>query len=181
MKKCVLVVGHSRDSQGAENSYSGISEYNYNSMLAVEVQRSCKEVEVVIIYRESTSDGYSNLIASINKESPDFVISLHCNAFNASSTGCETLYWHSSEKGQKIAEIIQHRVRFAMQNRNRGIKPKRKGDRGAILLCNTKAPCVILEPFFIDNVEELRVALQNYKTLSLAIVDSIEDIAESIS
>ena len=40
-------------------------------------------------------------------------------------------------------------------------------------------PCVIAEPFFIDNDNDLRVANKHYDALVVAYADAIEEIAES--
>lgn len=170
--KCALVIGHNKEDQGAKNSYSGLTEWQINSLLAIELQRIIKKVDIEIVYR----DDYKDLPDKINALEPDFIISLHCNAHDCTVSGSETLQWHNSEKGTRLASILQGKINRALQNRNRGVKlVKKESDRGGHLLKNTVAPCVILEPFFIDNIEELQNALRRYKELSMSIAQGINE------
>lgn len=153
MKIC-LVVGHRESSQGASNSLCGITEFEFNNRLAVSIASICKH-DCFIIHREDIRSGYNKLPNKINKFDCDLVISLHCNAFNGKAGGHEVLYWNTSTKGKAWAIRINKAIGLALGNNDRGIKPIKQGDRGANVLRSTKAPCILLEPFFIDNDEEL--------------------------
>lgn len=175
--KCAIVIGHEEAAQGAANGYSKITEWQAAKMLAFEVHRSVKGVEIEVVERDP--DGYDELPQKINALSPDFIISLHCNAFDGSVSGSEVLCWHTSEKGQRLAGLAQRKINCALRNRNRGVKlVKNKKERGALLLRKTDAPCIIVEPFFIDNVEELGNALKNWKELTTAIARTIVDYSQ---
>ncbi|MDY7034072.1 MAG: N-acetylmuramoyl-L-alanine amidase, partial [Thermodesulfobacteriota bacterium] len=63
--------------------------------------------------------------------------------------------------------------------KNRGLKPKTAEDRGGYLLRNTIAACVIAEPFFIDNNEDLKTAIDKRDLLVKAYANGIEAIAKS--
>ena len=63
---------------------------------------------------------------------------------------------------------------------NRGAKPKTAEDRGGYLLMNTDAPCVIAEPFFIDNNKDLKIAQENKGDLVAAYFSAISAIANQI-
>lgn len=154
----VLVVGHTTSSPGA--CAPDICEFDYNENLAYMIKRQANNTEIV--YRDS----YSGLPKKINKLKPDLIISLHCNAFNKKASGTETLYYHKSKKSKKFAQEIQDIMVEVLELPDRGIKPKTSEDRGGYLLKNTKAPCVLIEPFFIDNPTDLTVGIYRKQELA---------------
>ena len=175
MKKCALVIGHKKSSPGASNKM-GLTEFAFNEKLAMEIEDKVNDVDIQRIYRRT----YNTLPSDINEFNPDFIISLHCNAFNETASGTEVLYYHRSTKGKLMAEILNEKLVDALGLNNRGIKPKGAEDRGGYLLKSTLAPCVIAEPFFIDNNSDLKVVIDNRDDLIKAYVSSIESIAKAI-
>lgn len=176
MAKCALVVGHKKTSPGAFNENSAITEFNFNDRLAMDIEDAVTEVETVRVYRRT----YNQLPADINELGSDFTISLHCNAFNREASGTEVLYYYKSEKGKNIAHILQKSLVAALGLNDRGIKPKTAEDRGGFLLKYTNMPCLIAEPFFIDNDEDLAKASSNRDVLVKAYAGAIVEIANSI-
>ena len=98
------------------------------------------------------------------------VISLHSNAFNQSAKGAETLYWPTRKKGCRLAQCIQNEL-VKLGRTDRGIKPR----DNLYLLRKTAAPCVIVEPFFIDNDSEYEWAIANIDKLALAISEGVNN------
>lgn len=170
MKLCALVIGHKKASPGARNRKAGLTEFAFNDRLARGIERAVKGVKVQRVYRRT----YRTLPKDINKLGPDFIVSLHCNAFNGNATGTEVLYYHRSRKGKAIARQLNKKLVAALGLRNRGIKAKTSEDRGGYLLRYTQAPCVIAEPFFIDNNRDLKVAERKRKALVQAYAAGIE-------
>lgn len=156
--KVAVVIGHQERSKGAMNSTYGTTEFEFNQKLAHDIEHNFGNLfnfdqhEIVVMYRETT---LQNLPNEVNAQKPDLVIELHCNAFNKQANGCETLYYHKSIKGKAIATIFQKNILAVLKNKDRGIKPKTAEDRGGYMLRYTNAPCIITEPFFIDNDDEL--------------------------
>jgi len=185
-KVCGLVIGHSQHSQGASNA-DGTTEYGFNLSLANKVADEildrqihqleiAKGVYVVLIERGS----YRYLPKKINQKYVDFVISMHCNAFNKKATGTETLYYHTFLEGKRLATMLQRNMVNALGLPDRGIKPKRTEDRGGYLLRYTNATCVIAEPFFIDNPQDLmRARTSSGDRLVRAYADTILEYANS--
>lgn len=176
MKKCALVIGHKKYSPGASNSNSKLTEFAFNDALAVDIEKEVVGVDVQRVYRRT----FDSLPQDVNELNPDFIVSLHCNAFDGSATGTEVLYYHRSTRGKAIAEILNERLVGALGLRNRGVKPKTSEDRGGYLLKKTVAPCVIAEPFFIDNDSDLKVASDNRAALAKAYAEGIMAIANTI-
>ena len=177
---CALVVGHTKVAPGASNKQSGTVEFPFNDALARDIKERVRKAHVEIVHRDEPNN-FRGLPAKVNKVNPDFIISLHCNAFNTKATGTETLYWHSSRRGHEHAKILQRHVREALGLKDRRTKKKSEGDRGALLLKHTKAPCIIAEPFFIDNDADLRIAQQNRSKLVDAYAAAIDEIAGTMA
>ena len=174
MAKCALVIGHKPGSPGAVNKTSGTTEFELNDGLATEIIAAIDGVEVEKVYR----DTYSGLPDKINALNPDFTISMHCNAFNKKAGGSEVLYYHTSLNSHAIAAVLQEKFVNNLGVKDRGAKPKTVEDRGGYLLYNTKSPCVIAEPFFIDNDEEFeQVVKQQRGELVQAYVSAITEVA----
>ena len=109
----------------------------------------------------------------LNKIGYDVIISLHCNAYNGYANGTEVLYWNTSKKGQVLAQALQENIVNTLGLTDRGLKPIKNGDRGAYLLRETDAPCVIIEPFFIDNENDFKVGKEKKDEYAVAIVEAI--------
>ena len=73
-----------------------------------------------------------------------------------------------------MASIVQKQLLGALELKNRKIRSKTDGDRGASVLKFTDAPCVICEPFFIDNDGDLEIALRRRKSLAAAYARAID-------
>lgn len=176
MKLCALIIGHKKGSPGASNASSGITEFDYNEQLAIDIENASTQVAVQRVYRRT----YKTLPEDVNQLNPDFIISLHCNAFNQAASGTEVLYYYRSKKGKQVAHILQTNLVNALALKDRGIKDKRVENRGGFLLKYTNAPCVISEPFFIDNDHDLEIAKSNHEKLVKAHVDAINEIASQL-
>ena len=175
-KLCALVIGHKKSSPGAGNKKSKLMEFDFNEALALSIEKKMKNVDIQRVYRRT----YKELPDDINALQPDFIVSIHCNAYNTTASGTEVLYYHSSKKSKKIAKVLQKRLVDKLQLSDRGVKPKSSEDRGGYLLRYTNAPCIISEPFFIDNDDDLAQAKKKMKGLTAAYVKAIEDMAEIV-
>ena len=72
------------------------------------------------------------------------------------------MYYHKSKQGKAIAQIFQNNMLSALGLSNRGLKPISAEDRGGYLLRYTNAPCVLIEPFFIDNNSDFDIVMNSY-------------------
>jgi len=177
--KVALIVGHKESSPGASNESMGINEYSFNSELAHDISDALGELDIAcrIVYRNN----YHDLPFEINDDvDPDMIVSLHCNAFDTRATGTEVLYYHNSQKSKQMAEVLQKHLVDALKLRDRGVKPKHTEDRGGYLLRYTEAPCVICEPFFIDNDVDCKVAHDHHDALVKAYVEGIREIGREV-
>lgn len=177
-KKICVIIGHGGNDCGAVSQDKKVTELGYNTKLADEL------VELLVNngYEAFTHNrGYSKMenTTLINSLNPDLAISLHCNSANTVATGTEAIYYPGSVKGKKFAELLSKNVSEALGLKNRGAKEPWHG-RGGGLLSRTKAPCVISEPFFIDNNEDLKKAFERKNEYIQAIVKSINEYFELV-
>ncbi|NIR33488.1 MAG: N-acetylmuramoyl-L-alanine amidase [Desulfuromonadales bacterium] len=175
-KLCALVIGHKKSSPGAENTASGLTEFDFNEKLALLIEEKVEAVQVQRVYRRT----WATLPGDINELNPHFIVSLHCNAFNGQASGTEVLYYHKSQTGRKIADILQKRLVECLGLPDRGIKPKTAEDRGGLLLRCTHAPCVIAEPFFLDNDVDLAKAQANLQEVAAAYAAAVDAVSREI-
>jgi len=172
-KLCALVIGHKKSSPGAANENTGLSEFDFNEDLAMRIESKVRETDIQRVYRRT----YDALPGDINLLNPHFVVSLHCNAYDGNTSGTEVLYYHRSEVGRRIAQVLQRHLLAFLGLRDRGIKGKTTEDRGGPLLRYTNAPCVIAEPFFIDNDHDLAKAREDLDGLAAAYAEAIDKMA----
>jgi N-acetylmuramoyl-L-alanine amidase len=176
--KVGLIIGHKPNRPGACNKSYRICEYQFNDALACDIYDKLKkdfpEIDVRIIRRRT----YKTLPGDVNKINPKFAISLHCNAFNGQWNGTEVLYYHTSKNGKRLAQLLQTKLVKALGFEDRGILPRTTEDRGGTLLRYTKMPCVIAEPFFIDNAQAFMDVQKNYSKLVNAYADTIVEMVK---
>ena len=172
----VIIVGHEQSKSGAYNKTYNVNEFSYNEKLALDIS-NCLSIEHTVKYR----DRYKDLPFEVNELEPDYIVSLHCNAFNTKASGTEMLYYINSVKGKNMAKVFQTNIVKALNLPDRGIKGKCLEDRGGYLLKYTNAPCIICESFFIDNDSDFEIAKARYNELIAMYVKSIYDVRNLIN
>lgn len=170
--KLVINIGHGGKDPGAVNNELGITENQFNRQLGVAIKQLWPYYVRLI---EQDDSGLNQLVRDINTMEPDLVVSLHCNAAEAkTATGTETLYWHTSTEGKRLAEYVQARMVKALGLADRGVKPR---DNLAILR-GTKCPAIIVEPFFISNGADYKKV--DIDALAKAILMGVSDYVGNV-
>lgn len=175
-KLCALVIGHKKSSPGAVNESQNLTEFEFNDFLSFHIEKKVVNTDIQRVYRRT----YKELPDDINAINPEFIVSLHCNAFNQKASGTEVLYYYKSENGKKIAEVLQKHLLEFLKLPDRGIKPRTSEDRGGYLLKYTNVPCVIAEPFFIDNDDDLAKAQNDLEGFAQIYANAIDEISQII-
>jgi len=182
--RCGLIVGHKANKPGACNKDNNICEYQFNDQLACDIYDYLKENESEVSIQIIRRQTYKSLPDDVNKFEVDFCISLHCNAAHPDYTGkwngTETLYYRKSKRGKLMAEIVQKNIVDVLEFRDRGVLPRKTEDRGGYLLRYTDMPCIISEPFFIDNNNAYKTVIERYDKLVEIYAKCILKIAEVI-
>ncbi|MCP1226429.1 N-acetylmuramoyl-L-alanine amidase [Sebaldella sp. S0638] len=169
---------------GAVNSKTGMNEFMWNkdfveNYLLSELKK--EGIKNQIVFRDT---GITKLVQDLNKESgkDDIILSFHLNS-DIKASGTETLYWHTSEKGKKLAGLIQKGLVGVLGLPDRGIKIRRKpldnadalNQRGWTMFRDTKVPFVMLESFFITNDGDLKRGNEKKAELARALVSAIKE------
>lgn len=201
-KKIAIVVGHHRFAQGAYNADKKLTEFSFNEKLASYIKAKCPEgIDIEIVYRQPVKGSYIYLPAVLNDLEPDFIISLHCNAYNKKVSGTETLHHFNSSRGKAMATILQNNLVAYLGLPDRGLKLRRArqekppeamlekdkegnlvpmSPRGGHILKYTEAPCVITEAFFIDNNDDVDKVMPDVAGLAQVYIDSIIEIVQKV-
>ena len=180
MSKVILNVGHGGVRKDTGACGNGFVEHEWNKDFVNNyIVPECKVqgLDYRVVYQEY----YSTLPQKINaiSEKGDVTLSFHLNAAVETATGVEMLYWHNSEKSKELAEFLQEANLEATHLRNRGIKPRVKGDRGWTLLYKTTTPCIIVESGFVTNKNDMEVLEETKKDLAKYYVAAVKNYFES--
>ena len=88
----------------------------------------------------------------INDAAPDLVVSIHQNSYHEESiSGGQVFYYKNSENGKRLAEILQKRFDYVLEDKN---TRKAKANDSYYLLLHVKQPIVIVECGFLSNRKE---------------------------
>jgi len=171
-----IEIGHTPASGGASHAPTHLTEYDYNQTVARAIQAAVAE-PTTVFSRDWEDPRGLNLPEKINGMDLDVVVSLHANAFKGDATGCETLYWPTSDRGGFLAETLVENFNWALGNHNRGATARREG-RGARFLRETEPVYVLCEPFFIDEEQDLRRAQRRLPELIEAYAEGVRSYRE---
>lgn len=79
----------------------------------------------------------------INETNPDLTVSIHQNSYHQEEiSGGQVFYFKSSEKGKRLAEVLQQRFDYVLGEKNTRLA---KANDNYFLLLHVKTPIVIVE------------------------------------
>ena len=173
--KLAFVVGHERGAPGAYGVKPlGRYEYDWSRDLGIMVNELAAKrgIEARMFFRDGI--GIKGAYRSVKQWKPDVTLESHFNAFNSKAQGTETLIGSSQSK--RWGEIVHKNVceAFSRNGNSRGVKLITPGGRGYLNLTQIHTSCLI-EPFFGDNTEEAKLAVDRIDELALAIVLSVKE------
>lgn len=172
--KLLINIGHGGGDPGAVNKELNVTENSFNRELAAAIKQLWPYFVRLV---EQDATGLNQLVRDMNSMYPTLVVSLHCNAAEAkTATGTETLYWHTSADGKRLAACVQEQMVAVLGLPDRGIKPR---DNLAVLR-GTKCPAIIVEPFFISNGADYHKAKANVQALAKAIIKGVSNYVGNI-
>ena len=180
MKKVILNIGHGGVRKDPGACGNGFEEHSWNKDFVENyIVSECKEQG--LDYSIVNQDYYSTLPGKINNiaNKGDITLSFHLNAADETAHGSEMLYWHNSKNSKDLAEFMQEANIEATHLRNRGIKPRVKGDRGWTLLYKTTTPCIIVESGFVTNKNDMEVLEATKKELAKYYVAAVKNYFET--
>lgn len=160
----VIDSGHGGNDPG-KVGVDGTLEKDINLQIARRLQAYLEASDVkVVMTREDDNGLYEsgdshkkmadmkNRCAAIEAARPDIVVSIHQNSYHEEAiSGAQVFYYKDSEKGKRLAEIIQKRFDFVLGDQNRRVA---KANGNYYLLLHVKQPIVIVECGFLSNWKE---------------------------
>lgn len=156
--------GHGGNDPG-KVGVDGSLEKDINLQIAYQLKAylEASDVKVVMtreddrgLYKESDSHkkmaDMKNRCQLIDEAHPDLVVSIHQNSYHEEKiSGGQVFYYKDSQKGKRLAELIQKRFDFVLGGKNtRQAKP----NGNYYLLLHVKQPIVIVECGFLSNWKE---------------------------
>ena len=127
--------------------------------------------------REKVTDSVGNSVSeSINRRAElsnswgaDLFISIHCNAYDGTAHGTETLIYSSQSKAAEYAQRVQNSIVSKIGTYNRG--GKERSDLGVLRL--TACPAILVETAFIDNLDDNWILKTKTEEIAKAIFEGI--------
>ena len=156
-QRIALIVGHGpRGSDEGAISYNGISEFEYNSLVA-EMTAAKSKKAVKVFYR--STDGIVAVALKAIEWSPDIVIEMHLNSYNGTAQGCEVLCLDGNSEagklGQSFAKSFCEKFKRKLRG-DMGVKWIASSYRGGLSLKTLRSikKSILIESFFCDNPNE---------------------------
>jgi len=160
----VLDSGHGGNDPG-KVGVDGSLEKDINLAVTLKLKEYLEQSDVeVVLTREEDRGLYNesdhskkmadmkNRCRLIEDASPDIVVSIHQNSYHQEPvSGGQVFYYKGSEKGKRLAELIQKRFDYVLGKENRRLA---KANDNYYLLLHVKCPIVIVECGFLSNWKE---------------------------
>lgn len=160
----VIDAGHGGNDPG-KIGIDGILEKDINLEIAKRLKQylEASDVEVILtregeggLYTEKDSHkkkaDMNRRCEVVNDVSPDITVSIHQNSYHQEEiSGGQVFYYKKSEKGKKLAEILQKRFDYVLGDKNTRLP---KPNDNYFLLLHVKTPIVIVECGFLTNRRE---------------------------
>jgi N-acetylmuramoyl-L-alanine amidase len=170
--KVVIDPGHGDQDPGA-NSVTGKKEKDFNLAMGLKVQALLQQNPSIQVIMTRTTDTFIPLAGRVDiaeKAGADIYVSIHANAWMASSRGTETYY--NRQESIPLADAIHRYLAPATGFPDRGV---RFGDFHVIR--ETSMPAVLLEVGYMSNViEDAALANDDFRNrVADSIVNGIKD------
>jgi N-acetylmuramoyl-L-alanine amidase len=154
-KKIFLDPGHGGKDPGAVGP-NGSKESDVTLSVSKLLKDKLERMGATIFMsRDSDEDvSISRRVSMANSSKANIFVSVHCNAYNDTAKGVETLYHQTSSAGKKLAGLIQSELVSSTNSVDRGIKADKSLSRfpnGLPVLRDTVMPAVLVELEFISN------------------------------
>lgn len=139
--RVAIIVGHTDKSRGS-SSYNGISEYDFNTIVASHISSKLENIEHKVFFRDKIGlRGVAKQISKWAENEEVLSLELHFNSFAGNARGCECLvHVESPDLGKtisladkftdEIAEVYKIRQRHPTPT-HEGVKIINKKERGA--------------------------------------------------
>jgi N-acetylmuramoyl-L-alanine amidase len=170
--KIALSSGHGKHIRGARGNPvpPQLDEVDQARRVVDRVAELLKKTSVgIVTFHDDTSTSQNQNLNTIvnwhNKQTRDYDVSCHFNAYNHTAHGTEVLYVSQESLAKKVCDAIVKAGGFT----NRG--PKYNG--GLAFLNGTNKPAILLEVCFCDNTDDSNKFNQHFDAICEAIAESV--------
>jgi N-acetylmuramoyl-L-alanine amidase len=160
----VIDAGHGGNDPG-KIGVDGTLEKDINLQIANRLKKYLEASDVeVVLTRKNDSGLYTEKDSRkkmadmkkrcdiINEVSPALTVSIHQNSYHQEEiSGGQVFYYKKSEKGKRLAEVLQDRFDYVLGEKNTRLA---KPNDNYYLLLHVKSPIVIVECGFLTNWKE---------------------------
>ena len=178
MPDVAIVVGHHPAAKGAALTVGDkhIAEYDFWLPFGSALMRHLDWCDITsTVVRRPNQRPDDELMGIVNATGARCAIELHFNGFSdPRAQGSEMLYWHASDKGRLLADLLQQYTVRTLRVHDRGLSGVMRG-RGAAFLRGTRMPAVICEPAFGTNYGDAWKLLTRQMQLVEAYAGAIAD------
>lgn len=164
MKRVVIIPGHEPKAKGAYNSRLDISEYDVVTQICIRLMALEDSDDIDLVMKKRNT--YSKLAEETLYLKQDLAIEVHLNAYNGVTQGTETLYWNTKTKSKQYATFFQQKLVKYLKLNDRKTLSRKDGDNGGPFLRLNGLACIIVEPFFLDSVND-KATLEKYIDLTV--------------
>lgn len=185
MKTVWIDAGHGGRDPGAVNKNLELCEKDLALKLSLEVEKRLKEygINVVMTRKDDITTNYIQRYQLENKNNCNLALSLHLNSCMKENTATGAEVWVHSKAYPvtvKFAESLLNEISKVDGMKIRGVKKGYPGNPNVDFWCNrlTKSLSALLEICFINNDQDVKIFLQNYKAYAIAIADTCLKILE---
>ena len=158
------------------NSYVGGGNEEYYMNLVADAMEPYLRASGISFVRNNPSETLSNTIADSNAGNYDLHVALHSNASpeatKGQNTGVQVYYYPTSSKGERFADIVADNYRDIYYNPN-DIQVIPTTSLAEVR--RTKAPAVLIETAFHDNVQDADWIRNNIDNIARNISQSIAE------
>ncbi len=172
--------GHGKRTRGKrsplfDDGQTRLYEYEFNRDVVQRIAARLQELGVQFFEVMPEVDEVGNALEervrranSLQSDLPKIFVSIHSNAAPSPSpedwcdpeiSGIETWFYHTSEKGKKLAAIFQRHLVNATGWKNRHIKSR--PDRQFYVLKKTAMPAILTENGFYNNKAQARELIKD--------------------
>jgi N-acetylmuramoyl-L-alanine amidase CwlD len=171
-KVIVIDPGHGGQDPGG-TSYHGVYEKKLTLELALKLEKMLTEAgaKVFMTRRADVTTDFRHIAALANRMGADIFIGIHFNTFrHPSISGSETYYFNSHSR--RLAERVHRSVIKTLKRNDRKVRKEK-----VYVLINTNIPAIIVEPLYISNPQESKLAGDEHfqQKIAYAILQGIKD------
>lgn len=162
-----LSAGHGGKDPGAVGNGLKEKDINLNELLACKEKLEKNGIKVVCSRTKDVDDPVEEEVKEANKSGADIAVSFHTNA--GGGDGFEAYYYSGNKEGKKLAGLCETHIKDLGQ-KSRGLKTT-----NLMFTRSTKMTAVLLESFFIDNSNDVKLGdtVAKQKKIGEAYADAI--------